>query len=465
MDLLLVAWRYLVARPITLVSTLSVTVGLAAIVVVDSVMNGFLAEQRSMIRALSPDVSVDVGDLPAGQAEALLAELRAMGEVRAASPRVEVPAIHGEADEPSAMMTVPGHGDEHFLNLIGIDPAEALHGQGVIDFARFLAHERCEYAEQAGRFGADSRCPLRVRQLDAPFSFDPSDPFWRSRMDDEYRHRDDLIPVVFGEELASRFGYRVGSVITASTFAGDPWHDERLKVRQHQFVVAGAFVTRDRHFDVTHALVPRDRLAEFAGLVSPLQELAVAAAPGLSEPALRDLLRGRLAGVAAAAIQTWADRRSLLLGAVENERRVMNVAMFFVVIVATFSLFVTLHQMVRRKTRDIGVLAALGAPPLHAGRLFALCGLIVTGAGALFGFVGGLLLTRWLNPLLDGVERATGWRLFDPRIFQFEGLPIRVDLGRIGWYALATVACGTLFTLLPSLRAARLDPVEALRHE
>jgi len=63
------------------------------------------------------------------------------------------------------------------------------------------------------------------------------------------------------------------------------------------------------------------------------------------------------------------------------------------------------------------------------------------------------------------VQRLTGWELFDPSLFQFRELPIQVDYGRIGWYALATVVCGTLFTILPSWSAARLDPVEALRHE
>jgi lipoprotein-releasing system permease protein len=111
------------------------------------------------------------------------------------------------------------------------------------------------------------------------------------------------------------------------------------------------------------------------------------------------------------------------------------------------------------------VLAALGAPALHAGRLFMTCGLIVTAAGAALGFVGGLALAHGLNPLLEAIERAFDWRLFDRRLFQFDRLPIRTDPARIGWYALATVVCGTLFTLLPSWRAARLDPVEALRHE
>src|SRR5688572_21917986 len=107
MDLLLVAWRYLIARPITLVSTLSVTVGLTAIVVVDSVMNGFLAEQRSLIRALAPDVSIDVSRFRDARADTLLAAVRANPEVKAASPRVETPAIHGEIGSAS-YVAVPG---------------------------------------------------------------------------------------------------------------------------------------------------------------------------------------------------------------------------------------------------------------------------------------------------------------------------------------------------------------------
>ena len=464
MDLLLVAWRYLIARPITLVSTLSVTVGLTAIVVVDSVMNGFLAEQRSLIRALAPDVSIDVSRFRDARADTLLAAVRANPEVKAASPRVETPAIHGEIGSAS-YVAVPGRGEEHFVELIGIEPGEASPDGAVIDLRRFLAHERCRLRELLGA-AEGTRCPLQVDRIEDPFWFVADDPVWRARMPSEYRYRDDLIPILFGEELATHFFYGLGSVITISTLGGDPWRDKEMRILQRQFVVVGSFTTRDDHFDVTHALVPRGELVRFAQLEPPMQEIAVASTDG-DATALRDRLRLELsgAGVPADAIETWVDRKSLLLGAVENERKVMNVAMFFVVIVATFSLFVTLHQMVRRKTRDIGVLAALGATPLDAGRLFMICGLMVTAAGALLGFFGGLLLTYYLNPLLGLVERTTGLRLFERKLFQFDELPILVDADRIGWYALATVVCGTLFTLLPSWRAARLDPIEALRHE
>ena len=460
MDLLLLAWRYLVARPITLVSMLSVTVGLAAIVVVDSVMNGFLAEQHAMVRALSPDVSIDLGKLDRAASETLLDEVRAFPGVAAASGRVEVPALQSPAGKGSEMNGVVRLGADQFVELVGVErhlggsadaPPEA------VPLAPFLLHERCD----AGMF--EGRCPFAVARVDDPFWFDPDDAYWRDRMASNYRHRDDLVPLLLGERLALDCGYRIGTVLTMRTLAGDLEGTERMKVRDRQFVLAGTFVTRDRHFDLTHALAPREELVEFAGLASPLQEIALRASDG-DETALRDRLR-RALSLPPDAIETWADRKSLLLGAVETERRSMNVAMFFVVIVATFSLFMTLHQMVRRKTRDLGILAALGSTPLRAGKLFLLCGFFVTVAGAGLGLGGGLALAHWLNPILDLIERITGFTLFDQSLFPMDGLPVRVDSARILWYALGTVVCGTLFTLLPSLRAARLQPVEALRHE
>ncbi len=445
MDLLLIAWRYLVARPITLVSTLSVTVGLIAIVVVDSVMNGFLGEQRSMIRALAPDVAIEVASLPPEQAAALLERMRREPDVIRAEPRVEVAAMHRAPDRP-AVLGAPRIGESYFVNLVGVEPSEVATG-----LQSFLTV---------------SKRPddLAIAHPDDPFWFVPDDSWWSGRLPPKFSQRDDLTPVIFGRRLAYLFGYHAGTVLTIATLAGVPRAGERLQPRTRLFVVVGTFSSRDRAYDETHALVARDRLVDFASLAAPIEDLALTVRG--SPAAVRDRLRVALAGeVAPGAIETWEDRKRLLLGAVEGERRVMNVAMFFVVIVATFSLFVTLHQMVRRKTRDIGVLSALGAPPLRSGLLFLLCGFIVTLGGSLLGLTGGLALAHWLNPLLDGVEALTGLRLFNPQLFHFDQMPVAVDLGRVVWYAFASVVCGTLFTLLPALRAARLDPVEALRHE
>jgi ABC-type lipoprotein release transport system permease subunit len=454
-DVLLIAWRYLVARPITLVSTLSVMIGLAAIVVVDSVMSGFLGEQRALIRALAPDVSIAIDTLDDGERAALRTRLAEESGVETVAARAEVSAIHYCRDHPS-FIAAPKLGDSYFVNLIGLDRAE-LAGplRHVLDPRTF---GRASAAARA--FVGASPVPRR----DDPFWFDVDDEWWQSRLPADRRHRGDLVPILFGCHLAYQFGYLPGTVVSLATFRGELKAGQAAPPATREFVVVGTFATRDRAFDDTHALAPREALVSFAGLDRQAHELTVW---GSNDPdELRDSLRGSLAGVVApAAIRSWEDRRALLLGAVESERRVMNVAMFFVVIVATFSLFATLHQLVRRKTRDIGILCALGAPPLRAGRLFMLCGLLVTLAGSIGGLAGGIALAHWLNPLLDVVERFTGFRLFNREWFSFDRLPVQVEFGRLLWYGLASVACGTLFTLLPASRAARLRPVEALRHE
>jgi ABC-type lipoprotein release transport system permease subunit len=456
-DILLVAWRYLVARPITLVSMASVTVGLAAIVVVDSVMNGFLGQQRAMIRALAPDATVELPTLTVAQSEAVAAEVVASHLAQAVARRIEVPCLHRPKHETPEGIGLPGVGGNFFVQLVGIDPADE---RKVVDLDQFLRHDRCK------RVSGRSEATLQVADLADPFKFDLGDPYWQARVDPESRHRDNLIPVLFGEGLARMCGLSIGSVVTILT-PKETGQGERRAARSRDFVMVGTFEAADHHFEVTHALAPRAQVAEFDGLEDgAFMDLVVAAADGMAPEHLRDRLREALAGrVDPERVVAWTDQKGKLLGAVENERRIMNVAMFFVVVVATFSLFMTLHQMVRLKTRDIGVLAAMGAGAGRAGRLFLLCGVLVTLAGAAFGLVAGLTLTHWLNAILGLVKRTTGFELFDSDLFNFKLLPTEPDPRRIAWYVLGSVVCGTLFTLIPSLRAARLDPVEALRHE
>lgn len=462
MDILLVAWRYLIARPINLVSISSVMVGLAAIVVVDSVMNGFLGQQRTMIRALAPDVTVERGDLDAAAFDAVRAQIAAEPDVRAVASRLEVPCIYLPMHEPPQGIGLPGINGNYFLEVLGIDPDDE---RKVVDLDPFLQHDRCTFLTEPLYAADRDVCSLQVRRVDRPFEFSVDDPEWAMRVDAEYRFNDNLIPLVLGERLALRCQLAIGNVVSVLT-QKPVGNGETVAARSRLFVIVGTYVALDAHYEMTHALAPRALVADFAGVTVPADQLAVAGRAGTTPDALRERLRATLAGaVPPKRVVAWTDQKGLLLGAVENERKIMNVAMFFVVVVATFSLFMTLHQMVRLKTRDLGVLSAMGAGSSRAGRLFMLCGGLVTLAGTVLGILVGLGLTHWLNAILDAIHSATGFRLFDPSYFAFRSLPTQVDPQRIAWYVLGTVVCGTLFTLLPSLRAARLDPVEALRDE
>jgi lipoprotein-releasing system permease protein len=441
MDRLLVALRYILARPISLVSLLGVLVGVGAIVVVDSVMNGFLGEQKEIIRGTLPDVSVrlrrDVREDPAAIA-ALRAQVAAVPGVAATSLRLQWPALYQDPSRGGAVWGARS-GKFHFLQVVGADFDDA-----------------AERAELCGRLGLPGESD--------PLAFDATRPEWREQVDPKWWHVP-LLPVLFGERLATQMDIKVGEVLSLATFGDDG--SGGYPPRKRFFVVAGKFQSRDEAFDLTHAFVRRTDLVDFAGLREGAREIAVQAEVPGAEALVRDRVRQALAAapVSAEDVQTWADQKSILLRAIQNERSIMNFVLFFLVLVAAFNLFVTLSMMVSEKVREIGILVSLGAGPAHVATLFLSCGLLVTFVGALLGLAGGIALTVNINAVHDFISHLTGFHLFNPEYYSFNAIPADMDAARIAWFVVATFACAALFTLVPSWQAGRMEVVDALRHE
>jgi len=455
MEQLLLALRYLVSRPISIVSMMGVLVGLGALVLVDSVMNGFLREQQAIIRGTLADLAVtlpaDVCEKPT-RVEELLETVRAEEGVAAATLRMEVPCVFGKVGQSNVTLGTGQWGAGHFLTLVGIDPEDE---RQVTHLEEILTDPRIRYA---GGFGMDHVLPKEHEA--EPFWFDPDHPFWQERLDPRYRYAP-LIPLRVGAHQASKMELKLGQVLTLATWS--PADDEGIRqARTRDFVVCGTFLSKDMEFDLTKAFVPRTHLREFAGLASVGSEVMIRAAPGQSEDALRERLRVSLAafGVDPAEVETWADRKAALLRAVENERRALVIVLFLMIVVAAFNLLVTLSMMVSDKVRDIGILTALGSSPGGIARLFLTCGLLVTVFGGVLGLVLGLALTHNINEFLGFL----GVDLFNHNYYVFQTIPTEVDPTRIAVFVAATFACTILFTSFPALRAARLDSVEALRH-
>src|SRR5262245_35616300 len=159
-------------------------VGLAAIVVVDSVMNGFLGQQRTMIRALAPDVTIERGDLDAAALEAIRARVAADPDVQGVASRLEVPCIYFPMHEAPQGIGLPGINGNYFFEMLGLDPDDE---RKVVDLDSFLQHTRCAYLSDP-LFGAEGEtCPLQVRRVERPFDFSTDDPDWAMRVDPEYR--------------------------------------------------------------------------------------------------------------------------------------------------------------------------------------------------------------------------------------------------------------------------------------
>ena len=204
------------------------------------------------------------------------------------------------------------------------------------------------------------------------------------------------------------------------------------------------------------------------------QELADTSPDRLSEEEIEELREfEKLCATCAAEaiapnfrISTWHDKRRNFLRAVQVEQRVMAFILFFVTIVAGFLIFSILHTTVHVKTKDIGILKAIGGTMQGIMGLFLLNGLFIALIGSVMGAIGGLLITKYLNEIETMLSRMVGFRLFPRDIYYLDQIPVDKDpVPSAIFICITALTISFLASALPAWKAARLDPVEALRYE
>ena len=144
---------------------------------------------------------------------------------------------------------------------------------------------------------------------------------------------------------------------------------------------------------------------------------------------------------------------------------VLNILLFLIIAVAGFGILAIFFMIVVEKTRDIGILKSLGAGSGGIGGIFLGYGLFLGIVGAGAGLVLGLSIAWNINAIRAGVEWCTGERVFDPSIYYFYRIPSIVHPATVAWILAGAIGIAVASSVLPALRAARLHPVEALRHD
>ena len=164
-------------------------------------------------------------------------------------------------------------------------------------------------------------------------------------------------------------------------------------------------------------------------------------------------------------IETWRQRQAGVVGPIEKQRTLVIIIMAIMSIVAVALIFVILYTIVVQKTREIGVLKAVGASSGGVAALFFGFGAIVGLIGAVLGTIGGYFTVLHINDIQDWVAGVFGYRVWSADMFMFALIPNEVDWTMAVFILIGSILAGLVGALLPAIRAARMQPVEALRYE
>jgi len=390
---------------VALISVIGLMLGVAVLIVVLSVMNGFERELRTRILAVTAHATL-MG------LEGTLEDWRKAREValgtdgvRAAVPYVEAQSMlaHGEV--------IAG------AQVRGIDPNEERKADSL------------EARMTQGSLGA-------------------------------------LLPgswnIVLGDALATELGAGSGDtlVLIAPEGSATP---TGVMPRMRRFTVSGIFSSGMYEFDRGLALVNLQDAARLYRTGDRVTGLRLELDDAFAAPRIvREVALGLGGGFY---VSDWTRNHANFFRSIEITKSLMFVILLMIVAVAAFNIVATLVMIVKEKQTDIAILRTLGAGPRNVLGAFTVQGVLIGLAGTVLGAGLGMLIARNLESLVRGLERALGTQFLDARVYYMSDLPAYVewqDVAQVCGVAFALCAFATLY---PAWRAARTAPAEALRHE
>jgi lipoprotein-releasing system permease protein len=164
-------------------------------------------------------------------------------------------------------------------------------------------------------------------------------------------------------------------------------------------------------------------------------------------------------------VRDWRDLNRGFVGALQVESSVMFLILMLIVIVAAFNIVSSLVMLVKDKSRDIAVLRTFGVSRRSMMKIFILCGSSIGVIGAVFGTIFGVLIAKYVEPIRQFFQWATGRDLFPAELYFLSELPSKLEFWNVVGIAFVAIALAFLATLYPAWKAAKTDPVEVLRNE
>ena len=389
---------------VSFISVLGIALGVAALITVLSVMNGFQKEVRDRMLGVLAHIEVTSGSGGIADWQALAARVRSDPEVVGAAPYVsgQVLLTRGESFRGALLRGV----------LPSAEPA-------VSDLDRDMVQG----------------------------------------------HLTDLVPgsfgIVLGSELARSFGVGAGDRITMIVPEGQVT-PAGVMPRFRQFTVVGVFESGHYEYDSTLALVDIDdalrlfRQDDYTGVRLKLKDMQ--RAPEVAYDLSR-LLRGDYL------VLDWTQQNRNWFAAVQTEKKMMSVILALIIMVAATNLVSSLVMTVRDKQSDIAILRTLGAQPRSITAIFVIQGALVGLLGCGAGVVLGVVLSLNIGSIVSGIEHLLGVSFLPKDVYFINTMPSDMHTSDVILIGCFSIVLSLVATLYPSWRAARVEPAEALRYD
>ncbi|WKL56788.1 lipoprotein-releasing ABC transporter permease subunit [Asticcacaulis sp. ZE23SCel15] len=410
------AFRYLRAKRkdggvalISIISFFGVMLSVAVLIIVMAVMNGFRDEMMSRLLAFNGHAYVGgmaINDF--GHRDDMVKRLEAVPGVTQVSPFVQSPGMAQNVQGVAGLAYIRGV-DAKTLKETPIVVENITEGS-IKDFG-------------VGDYGGDS--------------------------------------ILIGDGMARDMGVGPGDELslltpgTSTAFGAIP--------RRKTYTVAGVFKVGVSELDASFVYMPIEQAQLFFDREGEWDALELK----VTDPYQIQSIRPQIVGAAGQGgiVQDWTERNASLWGALQVERNVMRLILSLIVAIAAMNIISGLVMLVKNKGKDIAILRTFGADRSSIMKIFFLSGATLGAGGTIAGVMLGVIFCIFIRPIQQLVEFVTQTKVFNPDVYYLSYIPAKIEPTEVAFVVFWSLLAACLSTLPPAIRAARLEPVEALRYE